>query len=81
MCFPGDGSLAFKKNIFVFITKCTGLDLALNVFFAEKMREAEGVSRDRDFSYWNERNRFLLKYSQLPISQSRNSSQTTYISK
>ena len=35
-----------KKNIFIFLTKCIGVDFALKVFLAEKMGEGEGVSRD-----------------------------------
>ena len=54
-------------------TKRIGVDLALKVFHAEQVGEEEGVSSDWDviFLNWNESNSFLLKYSQLSISQSR----------
>ena len=62
-----------------FQAKCIGVDL--KVFLAEKMGKGSVFQEiDVHFLHSNDRNSFRLKYIQLSISQSRSSSQTTYIS-
>ena len=71
-----------KKNIFVFIG-IHRLDLAFKVFLAEKSEGRGGsFKRLRCIFYieMREIDCFVLKYSQLSISQSKSSSQTTCIS-
>ena len=72
-----------KKNDFVFINQCIGVDLALKVFLSENKWGKGKMFQVTEIYFFilNESNGFLLKYNQLSISQSRSSSQTTYISK